>query len=146
MKTNPVLTCCLQPPVWVSALQCLAGLSVIYLLVLSWHQYMETKYCQALIINVIINHPPTQNSTGCFTGNEIIYFLISQPIKHLNSSERSCIFHESIAFWYMISIHTSWVYTDPHDFLLVQYFLISLSLKCHKDAGQTLVVEIYAKW
>ena len=32
-----------------------------------------------------------------------MFLLISQPIKHLNSLDRSFIFTESIAFWYMIS-------------------------------------------
>ena len=42
----------------------------------------------------------TKNSanTGCFRVYEIMLFLISQPIKHLNSLNRSYIFTESIAF------------------------------------------------
>ena len=36
--------------------------------------------------------------TGCFLVNEIMFSLISQPIKHLNSLARSYIFTESIAF------------------------------------------------
>ena len=36
--------------------------------------------------------------TGCFRVNEIIFLLISQPIKHLKSLDRSYIFTESIAF------------------------------------------------
>ena len=32
-----------------------------------------------------------------------MFLLISQPMKHLNSLDRSYIFTESIAFWYMIS-------------------------------------------
>ena len=32
-----------------------------------------------------------------------MFLLISQPMKHLNSLDRSYIFIESIAFWYMIS-------------------------------------------
>ena len=42
-------------------------------------------------------------NTGCFRGNEIMFLLISQPIKHLSSFDMSYIFTESIAFWYMIS-------------------------------------------
>ena len=41
--------------------------------------------------------------TGCFRVNEIMFLLISQPIKHLNRLDRFYIFPESIAFWCMIS-------------------------------------------
>ena len=38
-------------------------------------------------------------NTGCFRGNEIMFLLISQPIKHFNSFDMYYIFTESIAFW-----------------------------------------------
>ena len=40
---------------------------------------------------------------GCFRVNDIMFLLISEPIKHLNRLDRSYIFTESIAFWCMIS-------------------------------------------
>ena len=39
-----------------------------------------------------------QANTGCFKVKEIMFLLISQPIKHLNRLDRSHIFTESIAF------------------------------------------------
>ena len=37
-------------------------------------------------------------TTGCFRVNEIMFLLISQPLKHLNRLDRSYIFTEFIAF------------------------------------------------
>ena len=37
-------------------------------------------------------------NTGCFKVNDIMFLLISQPIKHLNRLYRSHIFTEAIAF------------------------------------------------
>ena len=42
-------------------------------------------------------------TTGCFAGNEIIFLLISQPVKHLNCYFMSYKITESIAFWYQVS-------------------------------------------
>ena len=42
--------------------------------------------------------PSTEASTGCFRVNDMMFLLISQPIKHLNSLNGSNIFTESIAF------------------------------------------------
>ena len=42
-------------------------------------------------------------STGCFTGNLIIFLLISQSIKHLNCFFISYKITVSIAFWYQVS-------------------------------------------
>ena len=50
-----------------------------------------------LIVSATIHH------TGCFRKNEIIFYFISQPIKHFNSFDMSHIFTESIAFRYIIS-------------------------------------------
>ena len=42
-------------------------------------------------------------STGCFKGNEIIFLLISQPIKHLICCFMSYKFTKSIAFGFQVS-------------------------------------------
>ena len=58
--------------------------------------------------------------TGCSTGNDIIFWLLSQTRKHPQNTFGWQNFTESIAFWYQVSKNSKWI-------ILIFYISVCLS-------------------
>ena len=72
--------------------------------------------------------------TGCSTGNDIIFWLISQATKHLKNTFRWQTVTECIAFGYQVSKISNWI-------ILIFYISVCLSPEIGDIAKNTKKIK-----